>query len=245
MSRLCSTVPESLMQALKSKGNKGLEATTVARMCNPNDRTFPIKNEHLPRTARLGRDHGQSERGRAEAGASLLDTEPGCFTRAFPAYQVLCCIQTFSHVAAGTDTAYRMLREGGSNLLYCSCQKPPLVYVMKAPERQNIPKTTLLKLATPETTPSCLWMAGLKEAKQRKQEAEKPPLALQCDGPAKALYNFSWLLLASPTVNAEGETGFQSTDAKCYLRTKYWFTMPQHLPTTFTVCNTFIPMASL
>lgn len=130
----------------------------------------------LRSTAEVGRDHEQSERGRAEAGASALDTEACVFTRAFPPYQVLCCIQTFSHVAAGIDTAYRMLREGGSNLLYCSCQKPLLVYVMKAPERQTIPKTTLLKLVTPETPPSCLWMAGLKEANSKSQGSNREAL---------------------------------------------------------------------
>lgn len=141
-------------------------------MCNPSDRTFPLKNEQLPRTARVGRDCGQRERGRAGAGASLLDAELGCFSRAFPAHQALSRIQAPSHVPAGTDTARRMLREGGSNLLYCSCQKPPLVYVMKAPERQNIPKTTSLKLATPETPLRCLWMAGLKEPSSERRGRE-------------------------------------------------------------------------
>lgn len=106
--------------------------------------------------------------------ALLCQTQrPGCLTRAFPAYQVLRCAPTFSHVAAGIDTAYRMLREGGSNLLYCSCQKPLLVYVMKAPERQSIPNTTLLKLVTAEIPPSCLWTAGLKEASGKSRRGDR------------------------------------------------------------------------
>lgn len=126
-------------------------------MCNPNDRTFPISSK----ISCSGELHELAEiMGKVTMGGQRLaflcwTQRPGCFTRAFPVYHVLCCIQTFSHVAAGIDTAYHMLREGGNNLLYCSCQKPLLVYVMKAPEKQNIPKTTLLKLVTPETPLSC------------------------------------------------------------------------------------------
>lgn len=120
----------------------------------------------------------------------------GCFTRAFPAHQAPQRIQTLSHVAARIDTAYSMLKEGGSNLLCCSCQKPLLVYAIKAPERQNIPKTTLLKLVTPETPSSPQVVYGWQGGKQQKQkQREKPSLSLQCAGPGESLYDFSCLLL--------------------------------------------------
>lgn len=118
----------------------------------------------------------------------MQDTEPVCFTQAFPASQVLRSVPTFSHVAAGTHTAYRMLREGESNLLHCSCQKPLLLYVMKALERQNIAKTTLLKLVTPETPPSCFWMAGLKEARSKSKSRGREGSTFSAAWQAKAVF---------------------------------------------------------
>lgn len=160
------------MQALKSKGNEGLEATTVQGCATPMTEHSPSKICSSRELHELAETMGKGSAGGQRPALLRWTQRPECFTRAFPAYQVLRCIQTFSHVGAGIDTAYHMLREGGSNLLYCSCQKPLLVYVMKAPERQNIPKTTLLKLATPETPPSCLWMAGLKEASSKSKRRD-------------------------------------------------------------------------
>lgn len=45
--------------------------------------------------------------------------------RGIPSFPGAAPCSDFQSRGCGTHTAYRMLREGGINLLYCSCQKPP------------------------------------------------------------------------------------------------------------------------
>lgn len=86
---------------------------------------------------------------------------------------------------------------------------------------------------------------GGKQQKQKRQRSLHFLCSVTGQGVSTKFQLAAEMLPASSTVHAEGETSFRFTDAKCYLRTKYWFTITQHLRTTFAVCNTFSLVASL
>lgn len=92
-------------------------------MCIPSDRTFPIisKISSSRELHKLAEIMGPVSVGEQRL-VLLCRTWGLCVSQGHS--QVLHCVQTSSHIAAGTHTAYHMLREVGSNLLYSSCQKP-------------------------------------------------------------------------------------------------------------------------